>query len=475
MNAEMKIWDKPGRFLAVLAGAALLAAAMAGGGPVAAVTRGAGHPVSRAAALAFLLHHGTGPAELAGHGLRAPAPLQGRLDVPEPGTASVLFGVFCTSPVNCWAVGEYSPNGQADLNEVLHWNGAAWAQVSAPSPGGSATGDANLLTAVRCTGATNCWAVGFSQPNGGALLNEALHWNGTKWTVVPTPTPGGVSAGSVNQLNEVVCAAAANCWAVGGYGSSSSAILNQVLHWNGHRWALVPVPNPAGTASADLNALNSVCRTSASNCLAVGTSGSFSPFAMVNEALHWNGTTWSQVSTPNPGGTGAGAFNGLNGLGCTTATNCWAVGSYGTFTETSFNQAMHWNGTAWTQIVTPQPNSTSQELLFVSCQSGINCWAVGDSGSISGTTGVVLDQALHWDGATWSAVDTPELGRRQQRGHQHSARGALHLGRQLLGGGLCEQQQRGRGRPGAALERDHLVRRMICPRRRLFWLSARGR
>jgi hypothetical protein len=409
----MKISGKPARFLAVLAGAALLGAALAGGGPARAVTRGAGgRPAPWAAELAFLLHHGIGPTALSGHHLRAPA-LPGARAIPEPGTDSALLGVFCTSPANCWAVGGYSPTGQAGLNEVLHWNGTAWTQVTVPSPGGSATGDSSFLLGVRCAGASDCWAVGVTGQSGAAELNQALHWNGTKWSVVPTPSPGGLLAGDASQLNEVVCPSATNCWAVGAYGTQATGILfvNQVLHWNGHRWALVPVPNPGGTANGDENQLNSVRCTSTANCLAVGTAGALVPFAMLNEAMHWDGRTWSLVSTPNPGGTSPGAINQLSGLGCTGPTNCWAVGSYGSFdAETSFNQAMHWNGTAWTQITTPQPNSTSQQLLFVNCQSGFNCWAVGDYGRISGTTGVIFDQALHWDGATWTQVDTPELG-----------------------------------------------------------------
>ena len=89
------------------------------------------------------------------------------------------------------------------------------------------------------------------------------------------------------------------------------------------------------------------------------------------------------------------------------------MGSDGIFPETIFNQAMHWNGTAWTQVTTPEPNGTSagahQELIFVTCKSGTNCWAVGDYGGAS-SPGFVLNQALHWDGGTWTLVDTPELG-----------------------------------------------------------------
>ncbi len=415
----VKVPGKPGRLRALLAGATLLAGSgLADGGPAAAVAREAGHPGPRAAALALVLHRGINFSELPGRGPHASALPRGSQSVPEPGNASLLEGVFCTSPANCWAVGTYSPTPEVDLNEVLHWTGSVWKQVSVPSPAGSATGDVSLLFGVRCFAASDCWAVGVYQINGGADLDQALHWNGKKWSVVATPTPGGSLSGDINELFEVVCPSSANCWAAGRYGTQagSTVLLNQMLHWNGKRWALASVPNPAGSISGDINALNSVRCTSTTNCMAVGTYGTLgSSFNLLNEALRWNGTTWSQVTTPSPGGSASGgAFSELDGLGCTTVTNCWAVGSYGTSPGTSLNQALHWNGSAWSQVTTPEPNGTgsgaSQQLIGVTCSSATNCWAVGNYGSTSGSPGFVLNQALHWDGGTWSLADTPEPG-----------------------------------------------------------------
>jgi len=332
VDKKVKISGTSVRPLAVLAGATLLAVgALAGGGPAVAVARSAGHqvlrgtarPVPRGTALARILHGGINVAELPGRDSRAPALPRGGLRVPEPGIASVLQGVACTSSANCWAVGSYSPASEIDLNEVLHWNGSAWAQVPVPSPGGSAFGDISDVLAVRCFMASDCWAVGVYQPNGGAQHNQALHWNGTKWSVVPTPQPGGTLTDNRNELFEVVCTASANCWAVGVYSSSAGADLNEALHWNGRKWALASVPQPAGSASGDINELDSVRCTSASNCLAVGTYGTQTPVTLLNEALRWDGTAWSQVTTPSPGGTtGAGTFNELVGLACSSADNC---------------------------------------------------------------------------------------------------------------------------------------------------------
>ena len=44
-------------------------------------------------------------------------------------------------------------------------------------PGGIADGDTNTLNSVRCVSLNDCWAVGNASPG----VNEALHWNGTRW------------------------------------------------------------------------------------------------------------------------------------------------------------------------------------------------------------------------------------------------------------------------------------------------------
>ena len=42
---------------------------------------------------------------------------------------------------------------------VEHWNGSTWSTVASPTPGGVAGA---LLTAVSCPSASACWAVGLT-------------------------------------------------------------------------------------------------------------------------------------------------------------------------------------------------------------------------------------------------------------------------------------------------------------------------
>jgi hypothetical protein len=59
----------------------------------------------------------------------------------------------------------------------------------------------------------------------------------------------------------------------------------------------------------------------------------------VDRALieHWNGTQWCRVPIPEPG-----TSDGLTGVATVSATDAWAVGSYGTFKTL----ILHWDGTA---------------------------------------------------------------------------------------------------------------------------------
>ena len=88
---------------------------------------------------------------------------------------------------------------------------------------------------------------------------------------------------------------ASNAWAVGEYfdGSIDKTL---IVHWDGSAWTQVPSPNVSG---ATQNVLKAVRGSSATNVWAVGY------FVNSNNAdktltLHWNGTSWKQVASPDP-------------------------------------------------------------------------------------------------------------------------------------------------------------------------------
>jgi hypothetical protein len=94
--------------------------------------------------------------------------------------------------------------------------------AAAPAPTSAVTGlhfvasptvARSILTATTAIAPNDIWAVGFANlaPNPQQLLAE--HWNGSSWSVVPTPNPAGAAGGS--QFHGVAAAASNDVWAVG--------------------------------------------------------------------------------------------------------------------------------------------------------------------------------------------------------------------------------------------------------------------
>jgi len=411
----MTIMRRLGRYTAVLSGLVILAAAGSpAAGVQAAVPSAAPTPTqARTIPLPEMLR-GAAPATVAASAVGVPA------TAAPSASLNALDGVFCTSRTRCWAVGQEGAGGKSIANQVLRWNGSTWRKFSVPNPGGTGADSVSELFAVRCAAAANCWAVG-EHSRGDALLNEALHWNGKKWTAVPTPNPGGKGSGKISELEDSTCITSADCWAVGDFGSGTEGPtekrINQVLHWNGKKWSRLRVLNPGGTRIGHVNTLYSVRCLSAKDCTAVGDYGTTSASGVLrNQALHWNGTKWSLANTANPGGTKPGGVNEVFALGCGAADSCWGAGSYGSTKSPvkNLNEILHWNGTKWTKVTTPNPDGTGtgkgNELDAATCVSSANCWAVGNYGSTTVGTGVGRNEALHWNGRKWAKVKTPNPG-----------------------------------------------------------------
>jgi hypothetical protein len=236
-------------------------------------------------------------------------------------------------------------------------------------------------------------------------LNQVLHWNGIKWTLANIPEPASTHPLAINFLRAVGCTSDRDCWAVGQYTKPAGTFtLNQAMHWNGRRWSVATIPNPGGTGGTDYSVLFGVSCTSPGNCWAVGRYGNSTFPLNLNQALHWNGSKWAKVTVFNPDGTGG--FNTLSAVTCTSATNCWAVGYFGNTSGGGMvtNQALHWNGHRWSQAPTPNPgggSSGDSNLLFaVRCGSAKLCWAVGFQ---EPNGGAQVNQALRWNGSHWLA------------------------------------------------------------------------
>jgi hypothetical protein len=310
---------------------------------------------------------------------------------PSPGSGyNILSAVSCVSPAACMAVGydreDTAPYPFHTLTES--WNGTRWSVVHSPTPDGSLFID---LTGVSCVSAAACTAVGYYETNSGAYKAFIESWNGTSWSVVPSPHP----ASSSTVLFGVSCLSAAACTAVGYYYVLSSGTIETLAEsWNGAKWSVVPSPSPASG-----NFLNGVSCVSAAACTAVGYDYQ-TPTAQRTLVESWNGTRWSVVPSPN-----RPSSNVLDGVSCVSATVCTAVGYHGDRRSTGA-LIESWNGAAWSLVTSPNPGSDYDDLYGVSCPSAAACTAVGKYNN----PGVEKTLIESWNGTKWTVAPSPSPG-----------------------------------------------------------------
>ena len=290
---------------------------------------------------------------------------------PNEGTKNnELNGVSCVSPTSCEAVGDYDTGFGATENLVESWDGATWSIV--PSPG---QGLSSGLGNVACLSTTWCTAAGSFVNLGGVTQSLVEFWNGVTWSIVPSPNEGAHS----NFLDNLSCTSTTWCVAAGYFHNGNGVDQTLVESWDGSTWSIVPTPN-VGTGS---NTLLGVSCTSTSACTAAGYSVPTSP--VIPGGIHavtlvesWDGSSWSVVPSPNEGTNSNNFFD----VSCVSPTSCVAVGSQ--YQGKKKKRVSHtliesWDGTSWSVVASPNYGSTRaiNLLLGVSCVASGSCTAVG--------------------------------------------------------------------------------------------------
>ncbi|HST04829.1 MAG TPA: S-layer homology domain-containing protein [Chloroflexia bacterium] len=285
-----------------------------------------------------------------------------------------LFSVFASAsaPVSAPALPKVLPTAIANGPSGVSECGPPWQVVASPE----LTSTAELHDVVALSD-NDVWAVGFS-PNGhSSTLVE--HWDGSMWSVVPSPNPGSRS----NELYSIDGVSDTDLWAVGNT-STETAQVTLVEHWDGSMWSVVPSPN----LGADPNFLKGVTALSSSNVWAVGNS--INGTAQPTLIEHWNGSSWSIVRSPNVG-TGETYLDGVTAV---TSSDMWAVGH-----SSEGGLIDHWNGTEWSVSQSPGIG----RLYGVAAISSSDVWAVGSNDLGSSTL------TEHWDGHNWTVIPSPDV------------------------------------------------------------------
>jgi len=262
---------------------------------------------------------------------------------------------------------------------TLSWSVVPSEQV----PGGGLFGVSALTSA-------DAWAVGgasdWSRTQRPPALTE--HWDGRRWTAVPSPKVAGV-------LESVAIAAHADVWAVGELGSSTSrtgfgpgkGALAE--HWDGAKWTRIPVPGA--------RRLSAVAATSGHDVWAVGSDSAGAAIV-----LHWTGSRWTQVlRRPS-----AELFDVV----AISPRDVWAVGDE---TDRRFLE-LHWDGTRWSSYMQPPPNGGAgldyePELTAVAASGPTDVWAAGNAASSGNGPAWADTVVLRWNGRKWQDVAADTL------------------------------------------------------------------
>lgn len=228
----------------------------------------------------------------------------------------VLYGVAAAGPADIWAVGTLNFPGPALIE---HWDGRSWAATRLPFAG--------WLRGVTALARDDVWAAGLRWAANGAESPVTMHFDGHAWARVPSPELLPGRSEDQAWLVSVSGAAARDVWAVGWYGDVAVGPRPRTLieHWNGSRWTVVPSPNPATGPNG--NALWGVTTVSPGDVWAVGSAGgAIDPYPTTRPlVLHWNGSAWSRVPAPGRGqllGVAAERYgSGISAVGVSTANS----------------------------------------------------------------------------------------------------------------------------------------------------------
>jgi hypothetical protein len=307
--------------------------------------------------------------------------------------ALIVLAVSFVTPASAFTAGATrlpGPAGPDALARSTHATPVSTSNRRTPATVASVTcdGQFDAITSANGTGhtdlfanaivsANDVWSVGIQTNASDKDRTLAEHWNGTSWTVFPTVNP----AVSHNDLYSVSAVSSTNVWAVGAYETNSSSGTTATLaeHWNGASWSKVTTQNPS-----TYSYLFAVTALSSSNVWAVGSYWNFTLGSYRTLVEHFNGSTWSVIASPNAGL--SDTWNQLLSISAWSATDMWAVGSTEPSASPRTSLAMHWNGTSWAIVSTSNLVGGGNEILSVNALEVGHAVGVGYGSFVSGSS-----------------------------------------------------------------------------------------
>ncbi len=271
---------------------------------------------------------------------------------------------------------------------LLVRSGGVWEAmpVTAPSDPTSV-----VLTGVSCPRRGTCFAYGTAGGRATLFFPAGDGWRGVYFAAPP-----GVDQQSI-AITSIACSGPGNCVALGTYEGSdaSSRLVAETLR----RGQLSAVPIDAPALGTD-----PTTRTGSVDCAAGGTCAAVAGYDSGTRALLLvrSAGSWRTDVADVPGGVPAGADRFLNGVSCSSATVCTAVGGYvrthrgGQAIDRPLAQT--WTGGQWQPLGMSRPMGVdgivADRLFQVSCADS-RCLAVGTFERYTANGAVGYSGAIH--------------------------------------------------------------------------------
>ena len=318
-------------------------------------------------------------------------------------TGDVVEDVSCATPDSCTAVGAFNPIiGGFDQPLAYVWNGTGWS--IAPTPPVPPTPD-TWLNAVSCSSGGSCVVLGLT---GHRMMDQgtpiAYRLHGATWSPVTVPAP----MATTYRFDSVTCVGD-TCMVAAVAGTTGA-----VLQLTGSAWAVVPT---AYSVPGSGHSFTGISCVSANFCAAVG------PATDPDGATHANLSIYRGPNRGQPDQysenwtTGWGAGYGPTpkvtplAVSCASETMCMAAGNGLSGNQTwPLAETLSTTGTgtgaqiSWRDASPPRPNvGEDAGFTALSCPSATTCVAAG--WQTTGGLGRVplLDE---WTSGVWTPMAT---------------------------------------------------------------------
>ena len=239
------------------------------------------------------------------------------------------------------------------------------------------------------------------------------------WEIVPTLQP---TDGDSLFLRDVEAFASDDVWAVGSYRRLYAPPFGYetnswIQHWDGTSWTQVPSPNPAPFPGGGSISLRAVEGSGPNDVWAAGTFKTQAPDGFLGFQVflvHWDGTSWSQVAAPMTSG---GSGQNVEDILVIAPDDVWFFGDRVNVADSPASRqalALHWDGSSFTY--TDVPWDPDLMLLGYGDGHSINdAVAFGPNdiwavGQAHGSDFSPMANIWHWDGSDWQFVPAPVPG-----------------------------------------------------------------